>query len=442
VPALLPIVLAVAAPSTTLAQPAGPAATDGAAVDAQTPVPRAPRAEDDGAVPVEPYGAAPEPDGGAPGTSETPEPAPGRSASGVPAPSSAGGDAPLLFHVPPSTLPAGEPWEPSALVSRVFELVTLELVFRRIDDGVWRRVPFRRSSTEAMGAVVPGEDIAAPGVEYFVVSRDREGVERYHFGSEARPHRVSVVGLTDEQEAQVRAERYGNRRHRFAARGEYAGFADRSYAGWTVDPGRYPEPDSRLRPDDLYELRFDYTYRILSWVHAIHFGFGHLRGRSPWLDYSAERGAHGVGEAERTPGYDFGWTAVTFELHRYVALVVDVYLGGSAFGFDGGGGGVFRIGNTAETHLDLGFDYVSRLGYRAWFAFTWDTVPRVPMTLGAEFTDWPAPDDDAGDGVRLWYAAAVRIWDGLIAEAKLGYAARHGAGGGGVFAGGGIAYEF
>jgi hypothetical protein len=64
------------------------------------------------------------------------------------------------------------------------------------------------------------------------------------------------------------------------------------------------------------------------------------------------------------------------------------------------------------------------------------------MSLTAEFTDWPNPEDDHGDGIRLWYAAAAHVWQGLIIDARVGYAARHGSNTGGPIVGGGVAYEF
>jgi hypothetical protein len=48
----------------------------------------------------------------------------------------------------------------------------------------------------------------------------------------------------------------------------------------------------------------------------------------------------------------------------------------------------------------------------------------------------------AGDGIRLFYGASARVWEGLILSVRAGYAARHGSNTGGPIVGGGIAYEF
>lgn len=352
------------------------------------------------------------------------------------------GSAPMLFHVPPSTATAGEPLELTATLSESWRLRTVSLVYRRVDRGEWRSVPFRQVSTGDFAAVVPGDDVAAPALEYHVESLDREGRTRRHFASPDRPHRVGVVGITSEQEEQLEERRFGGGRHRFAARSEWSSFGDRCREGF-VPAARRPDYTPALleeRTDDFVEFHADYTYRLLGIVESIHFGFGIVRGHAPRLDYEVE--VEGRSQDERDPGFNYGWSAIAFRFHRYFGVGVDLYLGATQYGFDGGGGGYLRVGHTAETHFDLGVDYVSNLGYRAWVTFEWDTVPYVPMSLTAEFTDWPDPGDAAGDGVRLWYAASAHVWEGLILSARVGYAARHGSNTGGPVVGGGVAYEF
>jgi hypothetical protein len=347
----------------------------------------------------------------------------------------------IVYHEPPAAVTADEPLEIPATATEAWRLARLDLRYRRAGASEWLTVPFRRTSTGDWAAVIPGSEVAAPAVEYYIVSQDREGRARNHFASEGQPHRVEVSGLTSEQEEQIRLDRYQGRRHRFAVRSDWSDFGDRSALGWVPNPEDYAAPQTRLRTDDYVETRFDYTYRILGIVHAIHFGVGSLRGHAPeleWRDETDDPRAEGEGK----PGFDYGWSGITFEFHRYFAMGLDVYLGGSQFGFDGGGGGFLRIGNTAETHLDLAVDYVSNMGYRAACTFAWDTVPHVPMSLTAEFTDWVYPDDSAGDGVRFWFAASPNVWRGLIFDLRVGYAARHGSNTGGPIVGGGIAYEF
>lgn len=357
------------------------------------------------------------------------------------APSSGGGQ-PVLFHVPPSTATAGEPLEIAATLTESWQLRSVSLVYRRLDRGDWHGVPFRRVSTGDFTAVVPAEEVAAPAIEYYIESVDREGRTRRHFASADRPHRVEVVGMTAAQEEQAEEERFGGARHRFAARSDWSSFGDRSVAGWVPQARREDHTDEELRPrtDDWVEFHADYTYRLLGIVESIHFGFGIVRGHAPRLDYEADLDERS--EDERAPGFNYGWSAIAFRFHRYFGMGVDVFLGATQYGFDGGGGGFLRVGHTAETHFDLGVDYISNLGYRAWATFEWDTVPYVPMSLTAEFTDCPDPGDDDGDGIRLWYGAAAHVWKGLILSARVGYAARHGSNTGGPIVGGGVAYEF
>ncbi|MBI5499697.1 MAG: hypothetical protein HY907_05610 [Deltaproteobacteria bacterium] len=354
------------------------------------------------------------------------------------------GSQPTLFHLPPSSAEADEPLELTATLAEAWQLAQLDLVYRRVDREGWMRVPFRQVSTGDFVAVIPGPEVAAPAVEYYVESLDRENRTRRHFASPEHPHRVEVVGITSAQEEERQEEKFGGR-HRFSARTDWSSFGARSQLGWVPDETGYPAAETRERKDDYWHLHADYTYRLLGIVQAIHFGFGVLRGHAPELDYrfglrpdDPER----VSEDRRIPGFNYGWTGITFQFHRYFGMGADIYLGATQLGFDGGGGLFVRVGNTAETHFDLAFDYVSNMGYRAWATFWWDTVPYVPMSLTAEFTDWPYPDDENADGVRLWYAAEAHVWGGLVIDARVGYAARHGSNTGGPIAGGGVSYQF
>jgi hypothetical protein len=384
------------------------------------------------------YAAQPEPQ-----LEPQPEPQPQTPPPAAEEPSQAGPQ-PTLFHVPPSSANADEPLEVTATVGEAWQVRTVELVYRRLDRDGWMRVPFRQVSTGDFVAVVPASDVAAPAIEYYVESLDRENRTRRHFASPEQPHRVEVVGLTGDQEEALEEERFGGR-HRFAARSDWSSFGDRSWRAWVPDPENYPPEQVQQRTDDYVEFHADYTYRILGIVQAIHFGFGVLRGHAPALDYRAGLSPGDpdwVSPDERKLGYNYGWTGITFQFHRYFGAGLDIYLGATQLGFDGGGGGFLRIGNTAETHFDVGIDYVSNVGYRTWATFMWDTVPYVPMSLTAEFTDWPNPGDGNGDGVRLWYQAEAHVWQGLILEGRVGYAARHGSNTGGPIVGGGVAYEF
>ncbi|MBI5489163.1 MAG: hypothetical protein HY905_17640 [Deltaproteobacteria bacterium] len=352
------------------------------------------------------------------------------------------GPQPTLFHVPPSSANAGEPLEITSTLSEPWQLRTVNLVYRRVDRQEWNNVPFHQVSTGDFVAVVPGADVASPAIEYYVESLDREGRTRRHFASPENPHRVEVTGMTSEQEEEIELQRFGGR-HRFAAFSDWSSFGDRAVAGWVPSErrGDYTEPQLRGRTDDYVQFQAEYTYRILGIVQAIHFGFGIVRGHSPRLEYRVVD-LQDLSADKETPGFNYGWTGITFQFHRYFGVGLEVYLGASQWGFDGGGGGYLRIGNTAETHFDLGCDYISNLGYKAWVTFQWDTVAYVPMSLTAEFTDWADPGDGGGDGIRLFYEAQAHVWAGLILTARVGYAARHGSNTGGPVVGGGVAYEF
>jgi hypothetical protein len=255
--------------------------------------------------------ALPEPEPGA-------EPAPSSAPAAEPSPAQAepgatgeAGRPPTVFHVPLSSHEADELLEVTATVAEAWQLQQLDLAYRRLDREGWLRVPFQQTTTGDFVAVIPALDVAAPAIEYYIESLDREGRTRRHFASPERPHRVEVVGMTSEQEESTEEQRFLGR-HRFAVRTDWSSFGDRSHIGWVRDPSAYGEAETKERTDDYWQLHADYSYRLLGIVQAIHFGFGVLRGNAPGLEYRYQQDPENIPSRERAPGFNYGWTGITW----------------------------------------------------------------------------------------------------------------------------------
>ena len=103
---------------------------------------------------------------------------------------------PLVRHLPPAEVPAGEPLRIEALVERGWKLDALDLHWRSA-GGPWTRTRFGKAADGAWAAIVPAADVAPPAIEYFITSRDAGGDDLERFASAAAPHPV-LVSLADE----------------------------------------------------------------------------------------------------------------------------------------------------------------------------------------------------------------------------------------------------
>jgi hypothetical protein len=102
-------------------------------------------------------------------------------------------------------------------------------------------------------------------------------------------------------------------------------------------------------------------------------------------------------------------------------------------GFSAGFGGLIRVGRIAATRWELGFEALSDTGTLTFMRFAWNTVPRVPMSLGVEISDWPDGDVNPA-GTRLLYDLGWEASDNVTLVGRFGYASRSdGIEGGTVF---------
>lgn len=181
------------------------------------------------------------------------------------------------------------------------------------------------------------------------------------------------------------------------------------------EPSR--DPRRREIESDRYSDRFwrtdaEFTYRPLNLIHDFRLGFHVLRGE--WSEVDGEAASDG-----RSPGMYYAHGEVNFELHRWFSLGVRPIIGVNAEGFVLGGGGVARIGDMTGTHLSLSGDSIGDVGYLADLRFHWATVPRFPMALGVEFTNWPA-SDESGDAANLSYDVGWEMTDNFTLALRLG----------------------
>jgi outer membrane receptor protein involved in Fe transport len=99
-----------------------------------------------------------------------------------------------FVHTPPRGAEAGKPID---IVGNLFgagDLVSAKVVFRS-GGGPWMEVQLDLEYGDVWRATIPGEKVAPPFLEYYVVAKDyfRHGYAL--FGSEKKPQRIAVIGV-------------------------------------------------------------------------------------------------------------------------------------------------------------------------------------------------------------------------------------------------------
>ncbi len=315
-------------------------------------------------------------------------------------------------HVPPSRAAAGRDLVVAIDVDDIARLGQVELHFRVLGTQEWKTVGFDRR-VDDYAARVPGARVHAPGVEYFITSRADTGRVRRHFASAEAPWAVYVEEKTDESRRLERLARYGGQRSRFHFHGEGESFGP-----------------NQLGTDD-YQAGFgaSYTYRVLSVLHALRFGFQRMRGSS-WTE-DAPREAVGA-------GFDQGYAELHLAATDKVAVRGQVTIGANRERFSGGGEVGLRLGMETSTHVWLWYGGVGGVGQGSGLSLHWDTVPKVPMFAGVDVTTWPAEGPWA---VRMQYGAELPLNDQFALTGRVSYQARA-AEGGGPGGSAGVAWSF
>ncbi|MEZ4434101.1 MAG: hypothetical protein R3F65_16980 [bacterium] len=360
------------------------------------------------------------------GAQDTPPAAPAEAES---EPAADDTTAPTVLHTPLPSAPAGRDVELRAEVTGDWRLAELALRYRRV-GGPWQTVPFERGRRGDWRAVVPARDVRAVGFEYFIESRDRTGLVRRHFAGIDAPHPVRVEGQAAEDTEAEQLARY--RGHRAELRVDAALVAYGTVAADGIGDGSRDGITDRFS-DRYWHGEAEFIWRPLTLLHDFRFGVGVMRAAWPTVDDSPiERGEE--------PGVNYGFGELNFELHRWFSLGGRLVLGATDQGFTIGFGAVGRLGDIAGTHLAASYEAIGDVGSRTDLRFHWTTVPRVPMAIGIEFTDWPAAA--SRDAANLSFDLGVEIDDRWTATARIGTASRSGSLDGGVQGGLGVRCAF
>ncbi|MBE7453933.1 MAG: hypothetical protein HS111_35210 [Kofleriaceae bacterium] len=314
-------------------------------------------------------------------------------------------------HVPPAEALADQPLRLRAEVARASER-TLLLRYRPLGATSWSQVEFARGA-EAWIATVPPTEVAAPGVEYFIVSAEG-GADTAEFASAEAPHRVGVYADARTLRRNRDLAHAGQRRSRARVAGQYVSYGRRAAGSNDI-------------ADHYYRVDADFAYRLLAYpLEEIRFGYTRLEGYVPQSFRAPPPACDSAPESADCRVYAGfkvgGWFELGLGLTEGVRLDLRGIVVANQVSAAPGGRAELRVGALDGNHVALGVEVISDVGGSGFFRLGWDTVPRLPMAATVEITDFPA--STRATGVRLIYDLFVPLPDGLRAGVRVGYAAR------------------
>lgn len=317
-------------------------------------------------------------------------------------------------HLPPAEATADEELRLTARVTRASER-TLVLQYRPVGLDTWTTLAFDRGPGDEWVAVVPAAEVHAPGVEYFISSKEGEGdATRDEFASAAAPHQVGIVVAAREQRRARDLARNRAKRSRVRVSAEYVNYGAR-------------DAEANSIADHYYRVDADFGYRLLAYpLEEIRFGYTRLEGYVPESPREVPFTCATDPESDACRKYAGfkvgGWFELGFGLAEGVRLDLRGIVVANQEGAAPGMRGELRTGNIDGNHIAFGFEYTKDVGSAGFFRLGWDTVPRVPMAATVEVTDYPAAS--RATGVRLAYDLFHPLPNGLRLGGRLGYAAR------------------
>jgi hypothetical protein len=331
---------------------------------------------------------------------------------------------PKIYHLPASEAPVSESLIVKAKIMAAWHFARAEVFYRRSGSQAYKSTTLERSSTGGYAATIPAREVEPPGVEYYIVSKDKQGKQRQHFASPANPHLVTVRGKPETQRMMNDLARHQGNHSRAKVSFTYIDFGKRANMA-----------EGREYSDNYWQLELDYTYRILKIPYYIRLGYRRLRSTSQG---SLREPIFGLDQDQIDPGIDFGFAELKFRLDDLVGLKAKIILGATREGFAIGGGGALRIGYDPGTHVVMIFEGAQDLGWTALLRLAWDTVEGFPMGASVGVTNYPGNGDTA---VQLLFDVEMRLFEPVVLALRTGYQARDYRVGGPAI-GGYLIYEF
>jgi hypothetical protein len=350
-------------------------------------------------------------------------------APGAP-PAPQGPGEPRAHHDPVVTARAHEDLRIIVTLDHGEQIRTAGVVYRSPKGPELRIVPLQRGEGPGYLAIIPGEEVQAPGIAYAIEIERLDGRRVPLFASRAELQPVEVMDERMDVRERALLKRLEGRRSVVSATSELVRFGStRSTHAIPCAAGQTECAQGTMvipQVDDQYwRVEVGYTYRPLRTVAEFSLRIGVVRGTSlvQLTTYDASRYKVGLNYAE---------PSVRFRLHDSWHLDLELYTSITEIGFSVGGGGALLIGDPLGTHLTLGGAAVgvtrdTYFGSRFYARYDVQLHRRVRFAPVVEVTDMPHADTF---GVRLYGDLDAAVYRGFSLGVRGGYQARRSTSGG------------
>ena len=327
---------------------------------------------------------------------------------------------PKIVHAPPFGALENEPLKISIRIIENLQAHSIRLHYRPIETLRYTVIAFVRQKGDLYTAVIPEEIVTLPGVEYYIDAKPKgeksKGITLYT--SKRFPKQVHIRIPAKESKLLNKLDRHNGTRSTVGMSLDINTFGSYEALGRTQNTGQ------PLRMDYYYQLEVWYTYRFLRLFYNATIGYGHLRGDLP-LDKRFWNLAQPAdpNSPVLAMGMDYGFGKFYTEFHKYFGVEWKVLIGGSHEGFGFGGGATLRVGNIVESHIDLGFELISGLGYQFFAELAWGGIQNLTIAFRAEGSNMPL-NQDIGLATKLYLIGLWKISPHFHTFLHLGFGKR------------------
>ena len=286
--------------------------------------------------------------------------------------------------------PTGAPIPIAVAVRDPAGLLAAWLHYRRAGDDGFSRAELRRDGDGYLRGEIPGDEVADPGVEYFVEVVTAEGRAHLGVGTPKQPIAVKV------EAPPLQAFREKRNRSRVSIAADYMDFA-------TFDK----RADGELHRDVFFRFETDFLFRLRGDVlYGIKVGLGFINGRGGFADEPMAEGA----------GFNFGYTELQWRLRERSAILTRLVAGIGADGLGFGAEGRLRLGAEDGSNLTFGVSSLEEIGFLTDVRMQWAAVPEMPLGFSVGVTDQPGSGDlgvrlgaDIGFRAAPWFQPTLRV---------------------------------
>jgi len=324
----------------------------------------------------------------------------------------------IVAHEAPQTARPGAAIALAFVLDHPDRVASAYLHFRPIGAPTYRAVLLAREHELYLRGTIPGDVVAAPGVEYFVEVSAPDGRSGLALAAPQTPIAVEVAAPT--------------LLDRFAAQPQ------RSSVRMMFDSLDFRTFDTRSgdRTDHMYQATIDFTYWLGTTVESVGVGAGVYAGAGGLRD-----GVFTPGNEAPDAAFHYGYADIELggHLERTHASVGGQLIAGVGHeGFGMGAEGRIRLGDRTGTNLMFRGRTVDQVGFLSEIRFGTRPAQALGVGISVGATDQPAQGDTGvvfGTELELFAIRNVSI------VARGSYAARSVAHAG-LGGGGGVAFTW